>query len=99
LLATLLSIPYQDDPSREPLAPLDARAATMRVLESVLVANPLLHPLLLIVEDLHWADPTTVDLLQRIVGIVPSNRVLAAFTSRPDSRLLGPIATASSSSS
>jgi class 3 adenylate cyclase/predicted ATPase len=84
LLAALLSIPHKEDPGREPLAPLDARAATLRVLESVLVANPLLHPLLLIVEDLHWADATTLELLQRVVGIVPSNRVLAAFTFRPD---------------
>ncbi len=84
LLATLLSIPYPDDPGQEPLAPLDARAATLRVLESVLIADPARHPLLLIVEDLHWADPTTIELLQRILGVAPPKNVLVACTFRPD---------------
>jgi class 3 adenylate cyclase/tetratricopeptide (TPR) repeat protein len=81
LLTNLLSIPYRADPHAEPLAPLDARAATLRLLESMLVANSALHPLVLIVEDLQWADPTTIDLLARIMGNRPK-RVLAAFSFR-----------------
>jgi predicted ATPase len=38
----------------------------------------------LFVEDLHWADPTTLDLLNALVAAIPSSRVLALFTARPD---------------
>jgi class 3 adenylate cyclase/predicted ATPase len=81
-LAHVLSVPMPE--AEGPLASLDARAATLRVLESVLVANPARHPLLLVVEDLHWADPTTVELLGRIVARVSTIPVLAVFTFRPD---------------
>ena len=81
-LAHLLSVPVPEPAAALPS--LDARAATLRVLESVLVANPERHPLLLIVEDVHWADPTTVELLGRIVARVSTLPVLAVLTFRPD---------------
>lgn len=42
---------------------------------------------LLLIEDLHWADDTTLDLLQRFVALgFPQNTLLVA-TTRPDARL------------
>jgi len=64
------------------LTPRDARTARLRILESLLVANPARHPLLLVVEDLHWADPTTVELLGRIVKGLPGLPVLCVMTFR-----------------
>jgi class 3 adenylate cyclase/tetratricopeptide (TPR) repeat protein len=81
LLATLLEIPGSS-PGND-LAARDARADTLRVLERLLVTNASQHPLLLLVEDLHLADPTTIELLRRVADLVPSNPVLAAFTFRP----------------
>jgi class 3 adenylate cyclase/tetratricopeptide (TPR) repeat protein len=66
------------------LAPRDVRTAMLRLLESLLVTDPTRHPLLLIVEDLHWADPTTVELLDRIRKRLPSLPVLCILTFRPD---------------
>lgn len=40
------------------------------------------HPLLLIVEDLHWADPSTLELLAALVGRPGAAAVLALFTAR-----------------
>ncbi len=82
LLANLLSITTGDGSARRVLSPRDARAATMRVLESLLVTNSAHHPLLLIAEDLHWADPTTVELLGRIVTSLPGIPVMCVFTFR-----------------
>ena len=53
------------------------------------VAEMLLHavdgsPVLILIEDLHWADPSTVDLLGEIVARQPSLRVLLICTSRPE---------------
>jgi predicted ATPase len=35
-------------------------------------------------EDLHWVDPTTLDLLRLLVDQGPTTRILAVFTCRPD---------------
>jgi class 3 adenylate cyclase/tetratricopeptide (TPR) repeat protein len=41
------------------------------------------QPTILVVEDLHWVDPTTMELLHHIVGNAKSQRLLAIFTFRP----------------
>ena len=82
LLADLLSFPGGRDDAAAGLAPRDARTAILRILESLLVANPARHPLLLVVEDLHWADPTTIELLGRIVRELPRIPVLCVLTFR-----------------
>jgi class 3 adenylate cyclase/predicted ATPase len=64
------------------LTPRDARTARLRTLESLLVGDPARHPMLLVVEDLHWADPTTVELLGRIVTGLPDLPVLCVLTFR-----------------
>jgi class 3 adenylate cyclase/tetratricopeptide (TPR) repeat protein len=68
----------------EDLTPRDARTARLRILEASLVADPARHPLLLVVEDVHWGDPTTVELLGRIVAGLPGMPVLSVLTFRPD---------------
>jgi class 3 adenylate cyclase/predicted ATPase len=82
LLADLLSLPRGRDDSGPTLAPRDARTAVLRILESLLVTNPARHPLLLVVEDLHWADPTTVELLGRITTNLSDIPVLCVLTFR-----------------
>ena len=42
------------------------------------------EPVVLVIEDLHWADPSTVELLGQLAGEVGSARVLALFTARPE---------------
>ena len=66
------------------LSPRDARTAALQVLEALLVADVARHPLLLVVEDLHWADPTTIELLGRIVRNVGQLPVMCVMTSRAD---------------
>jgi len=41
-------------------------------------------PGLFIVEDAHWIDPTTLDLMTRIIGRIRQMRVLLLITFRPD---------------
>jgi class 3 adenylate cyclase/tetratricopeptide (TPR) repeat protein len=84
LVAELLSVRGANGTSSSSLSPLDARTATLRILESLLVTNPARHPLLLVVEDLHWADPTTVELLGRIAGSLQGVPVLCILTFRPE---------------
>ncbi|HEX7092498.1 MAG TPA: AAA family ATPase, partial [Nitrospiraceae bacterium] len=41
-------------------------------------------PVLFMVEDAHWLDPTTLDLMTRIIGRIRQMRVLLLITCRPD---------------
>jgi class 3 adenylate cyclase/tetratricopeptide (TPR) repeat protein len=82
LLADLVSVRAGRDASAE-VAPRDARTAGLHILESLLVGNPARHPLLLVVEDLHWGDPTTIELLGRIIRGIGDLPVLCVLTFRP----------------
>jgi class 3 adenylate cyclase/predicted ATPase len=82
LLADLLVVRSGYADAGPSLTPRGARAATLRILGSLLVANPAPEPLLLVVEDLHWADPTTVDLLVRITASLKERPVLCVLTFR-----------------
>jgi class 3 adenylate cyclase len=41
------------------------------------------RPFLLVVEDLHWVDPTTAELLRRLAERAAGHALLAVYTSRP----------------
>jgi serine/threonine protein kinase len=41
-------------------------------------------PVVLLLEDLHWADPSSVDLLRHLCNRIPTQRVLLAGTFRPE---------------
>jgi class 3 adenylate cyclase/tetratricopeptide (TPR) repeat protein len=84
LLADLLSIPGIGLEALPGMTPRDSRSALLRVLERLLVGDAAPHPLLFVVEDLHWADPTTVELLRRIVAALPSMPVACVLTFRDE---------------
>jgi class 3 adenylate cyclase len=47
---------------------------------------PLQQPVLFVMEDLHWVDPSTLDLLSLLVDQGPTAHILTLFTCRPDFR-------------
>jgi hypothetical protein len=49
-----------------------------------LTMSPEQQPVLFVMEDLHWVDPTTLELLSLLVDQGPTTRILALFTCRPD---------------
>src|SRR5438270_6450347 len=42
------------------------------------------QPVLFVMEDLHWVDPSTLEFLSLLVDQGPTVRILALFTFRPD---------------
>jgi class 3 adenylate cyclase/DNA-binding winged helix-turn-helix (wHTH) protein/predicted ATPase len=85
LLASLLSL----SDAEERYAPLHLTADQQRqqILETLLSTLLTLaaeHPMLLVIEDLHWIDPSTQELLDRLVERVPTQHLLAVFTYRPE---------------
>lgn len=84
LLAKLLALPLRE-PYRESLsAPQQQRERTLAILLERLYALAAQQPLLLVVEDLHWADPSTLEILQRLVARERPAPILAVFTARPE---------------
>ncbi len=85
LLSRLLSISDPDEDDPEVVLPLEARNMLLRLLERLLVPAEG-EPLLLVVEDLHWADPTTIELLDRIVYAAEGRPVATVLTYRTEFR-------------
>ncbi len=84
LLATMLSLPIEDRYGPFSFDPQRQRELTMEALIGYLLGLAQPQPLLLLVEDAHWADPTTLEVLDRLVNRVGSERVLLLVTARPE---------------
>jgi predicted ATPase len=56
----------------------------MRALMTIPFRRAEKQPVMLIVEDLHWVDPTTLEYLNNLVDEIPAAPILAVFTCRPD---------------
>jgi predicted ATPase len=83
LLAVLLALPL---PERYPpltLAPQRQREKTLEALLAWLLAEANRQPVLFIVEDLHWSDPSTLEFLTLLLDRGPAARLLTLLTCRP----------------
>src|SRR6516165_961271 len=77
LLAGLLSIPTGDRCPELDLTPQKRREKTLRSLVAQVEGLAARQPVLLVVEDAHWADPTSLELFELIVERVSSLPLLA----------------------
>src|SRR5207249_2852187 len=84
LLATLLSLPLPADYAPVTVSPEQHKQQTLHVLVTILLRIAAQQPVLLVMEDLHWVDPSTLELLSLLVDQGPTARILALFTFRPD---------------
>jgi predicted ATPase len=84
LFASLLSLPIPDCYPSLNLTPLRQKQKTIEALLVWLLKEAEKHPVLRIVEDLHWVDPSTLDYLNLLVEQVPTARIFTLFTFRPD---------------
>ena len=85
LLAGLLSVPLPTE--RYPaltLTPPQQKQQTLDVLVAWLEAEAERQPVLAAWEDLHWADPTTLEFLGLVVAQAPTVPMLHVLTSRPE---------------
>jgi class 3 adenylate cyclase/predicted ATPase len=84
LIADLLSIPNDGRYPALELTPQQRRRRTLDALISQLVALSRRNPVLMIFEDAQWIDPTSFELLSRIVERVAALNVLLVVTFRPE---------------
>jgi class 3 adenylate cyclase len=85
LVAALLSVPLPEDHySAFTLSSQQQRQQTLDALNAWLLAETERQPLLVLWEDLHWADPTTLELLGLVVEQAPTGALLHVLTFRPE---------------
>jgi class 3 adenylate cyclase/tetratricopeptide (TPR) repeat protein len=83
LVATLFGVRL---PSVQDLAPQAVRPALIDALCRWLAGAEQTLPTLLTIEDLHWADPSTLQLLQTLVDGPAAKSLLVVLTARPEFR-------------
>ena len=84
LFATLLSLPLTADYAPLAMAPEQQKQKTLHALLTILLRIAIQQPVLFVMEDLHWVDPTTLEFLSLLVDQGPTAHILALFTCRPD---------------
>ena len=83
LFAKLLTLPIADSRyPRRSLPPAELKQQTLEALVSWLVAETERRPVLAVCEDLHWADPSTLELLDLVIAQAPAMRILTLMTAR-----------------
>jgi predicted ATPase len=85
LLANMLSIALPDGryPSLQ-FSPQQQRQKTLEVLLSLVLAQAEQQPVLFLLEDLHWTDPSTLEWLDLLIEQCPTVSILTLLTCRPE---------------
>jgi class 3 adenylate cyclase/predicted ATPase/DNA-binding winged helix-turn-helix (wHTH) protein len=84
LLASLLSFPPSDRYPPQQLTPQRQKQKTLEVILTLLRAHAAQQPVLFIVEDLHWIDWSTLELLTLFIDQGLTARILTVLTARPE---------------
>ena len=84
LFAPLLSLPIPED--HYPLlnlSPQRQRQKTLETIVAILLEIAEHQPMLFILEDLHWTDPSTLELLNLVLDQTPTASLFVLLTCRP----------------
>lgn len=84
LIADLLSIPNADRYGHLELTPQRKKSKTIELLTSILMRRADIQPVLFVAEDLHWADPSTFELLESLVSQKEDHAILIVLAYRPE---------------
>jgi class 3 adenylate cyclase/predicted ATPase len=86
LLAALLSLPHPERYVLPNFPPERQKRKTLEALLAVVLALASQQPMLFVVEDLHWIDASTLELLSLLIDQCPTTRLLMLLTCRPEFR-------------
>jgi class 3 adenylate cyclase len=82
--AEMLSLPNDGRYQAFEMSPQQRRQRTLEAIGSQMETLAAQNPLLIIFEDAHWIDPTSLELLSRVVDRIAILRVLLLVTYRPE---------------
>ena len=84
LLAALLSLPHPQGYPPITVSPQKQKEKTQAAFVAWLVEEATQNTVYNAWEDLHWADPSTLEVLTLLLDQVPTTRLLAVLTFRPE---------------
>jgi class 3 adenylate cyclase/predicted ATPase len=84
VLANLLALPAANGCRSNELSPQERKEKTSAALLAQLQGLAMQQPVYIIFEDIHWIDPSSLELLTIVVERVPHLRVLLLLTARPE---------------
>ena len=83
LLAGLLGVPPPEGYAAPDVSPQKQRELTLDMASRLLLAHTASAPVVVLLEDLHWADPSTVEFLRVLLRWGQDTRALLLLSSRP----------------
>jgi class 3 adenylate cyclase/ABC-type transport system involved in cytochrome c biogenesis ATPase subunit len=84
VLADLIGLPGGQQSALNGLTPEKKRQIRLDTLLAMIRAWSDGQPSLIVVEDLHWIDPTTLELLDRLITTTRQQRLMILATARPE---------------
>ncbi|MEP0941203.1 MAG: adenylate/guanylate cyclase domain-containing protein [Rhizobiaceae bacterium] len=84
IIADLLGIAGRDNDEVQNMSPSAKRAATFATLVEYIVRLSQEKPLVMLLEDAHWTDPTTLELINTVVDRLERKRIMLLITCRPE---------------
>jgi class 3 adenylate cyclase/tetratricopeptide (TPR) repeat protein len=83
-VASILSIPWEERYGARPMTPQKHKDETLRTLVDLVEGAARQQPSVLLFEDAHWADPTTLEVLDLLIDRVKTVPLLVVLTHRPE---------------
>jgi class 3 adenylate cyclase/tetratricopeptide (TPR) repeat protein len=91
LIAPFLNLPLSAKYPPLALSPEQQRRRLLATLVEWILGAARVRPLVIATEDLHWADPSTLELIQILVEQGATARLLLLYTARPEFRAPWPM--------
>jgi predicted ATPase len=84
LIAPLLNLSLPPEYPPPTLTPGQQRRRLLAILVECVLGSARAQPLIIATEDLHWVDPSTLELIQLLVEQGATARLLLLYTARPE---------------
>jgi class 3 adenylate cyclase/tetratricopeptide (TPR) repeat protein len=84
LLAPFLSLTLPPNYTALRLSPEGMKQKIQESLVNLAISSAAIRPVLCVVEDAHWLDPSTLEFLGQLIRRIPQQRVLLVVSARPE---------------
>jgi DNA-binding response OmpR family regulator/class 3 adenylate cyclase/tetratricopeptide (TPR) repeat protein len=83
-IASILSVPWEEQYGALAISPQKFKDETLRTLADIVEAAARSQPTIMLFEDVHWADPTSLETVDRLIDRLARIPLLLIMTHRPE---------------